>query len=76
MLCPIDNCDKSVPSDKVMCGRHWKTVPRELQRAVYRTWNARLKRRDVCAIDEHEKAKTAAIDVATAAERERTSVTR
>lgn len=34
--CPIDRCVKTnVPDHLLMCGRHWKMVPGELQRAVY-----------------------------------------
>lgn len=75
MHCPIDNCDKNVPTDHVMCGRHWKTVPRELQRAVYAAWGSLLKRagrpdwKDAAA--EHARVKGEAIEAAQAAERKR-----
>jgi hypothetical protein len=30
-------CPTPVPDDQLLCGWHWRFVPRDLQRAVYRT---------------------------------------
>lgn len=75
MHCPIDNCDKHTPADKVMCGRHWKTVSRGTQREVYREWARRL-RGDDGAREAHTAAKDRAIAEANAAEAQRTAVQR
>lgn len=31
-------CERQVPAGKLMCLMHWKLVPHEQQRAVYRGW--------------------------------------
>lgn len=34
-LCHARGCDTAVPPKLLMCGRHWRLVPKALQRAVY-----------------------------------------
>lgn len=36
--CHAKNCTKVVPPSKLMCLKHWRMVPRELQRAVWATY--------------------------------------
>lgn len=36
--CPIAGCSKRVPYHMLMCGRHWRLVPADLQRRLYRAW--------------------------------------
>lgn len=33
-LCPARRCPREVPDHLLMCGIHWRLVPRALQRAV------------------------------------------
>ena len=33
--CHARGCDRAVPPELLMCGRHWRMVPRILQRAVW-----------------------------------------
>ena len=33
-LCPAKRCPREVPDHLLMCGIHWRIVPRPLQRAV------------------------------------------
>jgi hypothetical protein len=33
--CPTRRCPREVPDHLLMCGIHWRLVPRPLQRAVY-----------------------------------------
>ena len=37
--CPVDNCDKQIPSHILMCSPHWQQVPPSLQRQVYAHWH-------------------------------------
>lgn len=36
--CPISSCTSNARSGQLMCPRHWRQVPRELNRQVYATW--------------------------------------
>lgn len=48
--CPVnlpEPCEAQVPDTMLMCARHWRQVPRDLQRAVYRAWRARQAELDV-----------------------------
>lgn len=36
--CPVARCSTTVPDHLLMCGPHWRSVPLELQRAVYRAY--------------------------------------
>lgn len=38
--CPAEGCSRSVRAGHLMCLIHWRGVPVELQRAVWRTWRA------------------------------------
>jgi hypothetical protein len=33
-LCPTRRCPREVPDHLLMCGIHWRQVPRSMQRAV------------------------------------------
>lgn len=37
-LCPVPGGDREVPSDQLMCARHWYTVPKPLRAALWRAW--------------------------------------
>ena len=55
--CPILRCPTMVAHDRLMCAKHWRMVPQPLQRAVLRTWRARLRRRgDQVALRAHLQA--------------------
>lgn len=36
--CAIPQCHKLIEEALLMCPRHWRQVPRELQNKVWRTW--------------------------------------
>lgn len=36
--CPALGCTASLPRAKLLCGRHWRLVPRELQQQVNGLW--------------------------------------
>jgi hypothetical protein len=36
--CPIDGCNRRVLDHRLMCGPHWRGVPADLQRRLYRAW--------------------------------------
>jgi hypothetical protein len=36
--CPANGCNAQVPYRMLMCGSHWKLVPRAIQDAVYREY--------------------------------------
>ncbi len=38
--CIADDCSRMVPHGMAMCGRHWRLVPSDIQRAVYREFAA------------------------------------
>lgn len=41
--CPVKECTHDgLPQHILMCSRHWRLVPRALQREVYRAWNKGL----------------------------------
>lgn len=37
--CPIDGCKEVRPNHLLMCGDHWRCVPKSTQRAIYAAWN-------------------------------------
>jgi endonuclease I len=49
-LCPIDRCNHSLPQHLLMCSRHWRLVPRQLQQKVYAAWNRGEPRQNYVAI--------------------------
>lgn len=55
--CPVERCTERVAQHQLMCRRHWKMVPRNLQSPVYATW------RDGAGYgtEEHDAAMKAAI---------------
>lgn len=63
LKCPIAGCPRERGAAMLMCGPHWRKVPRNLQRAVYATWKNRLSRPgNKEFIAAHEDAKRAAIE--------------
>lgn len=34
--CHVPDCGVTVPRRMLMCARHWKRVPKEIQRAIWR----------------------------------------
>jgi len=38
-VCPINGCQRQVPDHHLMCPRHWRTVPADVQRRLYRAWD-------------------------------------
>lgn len=62
-MCDVSGCSAVVPSHLLLCGKHWRLVPKPLQREVYRTWGRRQREpRNPEAKAEHEAAKRAAIE--------------
>lgn len=39
--CPVEPCTRRVPDTMLMCARHWRMVPKAIQRRVWATWHAR-----------------------------------
>lgn len=62
LACPV-GCGRSRRrAAELLCPICWRKVPKPLQRAVYRAWDARQKSpRDEGRIAAHEAAKAAAI---------------
>lgn len=36
--CPISGCDNEVARDQLVCLTHWRMVPKQLGRDLYRAW--------------------------------------
>lgn len=62
--CPVDACPRRVPDHQLMCARHWRLVPPDLQRRLYRAWD----RGAGAGTDAHADAMAAAIHAAEVAE--------
>lgn len=60
--CPIAGCGLDIPMNVVMCGKHWRMVPRSTQQAVYRAWGSRRKHGTDSTIAQHEATKRLAIE--------------
>ena len=61
MMCPACG-EKPLKIGHVMCFRCWRLTPMDLQAAVWAAWGARQANpKDEAAIEEHERAKDAAI---------------
>jgi hypothetical protein len=68
-MCPACG-EKPLKIGHVMCFRCWKLVPMDLQAAVYAAWAARQENPDdESAVQEHERAKDAAIQASIARRR-------
>ena len=39
--CVMDTCQDLVPKHLLMCGLHWKMVPRDIQEEIYQTYKLR-----------------------------------
>lgn len=66
--CPGPSCTEQVPSDMLMCRRHWFQVPKDLRQEVLSAWRERLRALEGtqdgtydAAVDRHKHAKAAAI---------------
>lgn len=58
--CPIEGCERRVPDYQLMCPRHWRAVPVDIQRLLYRAWDRGRGR----GTEEHIEAMDAAIHAA------------
>lgn len=38
--CPITRCPRTVRPGHLMCGVHWRQVPREIQTLVWSSWRS------------------------------------
>jgi hypothetical protein len=71
-LCPVEGCGVPLRAGMLLCLRHWRRVPRQLQGEVWSTWKAVLAslRKPVAErADEHVAygfARQAAIDAVNA----------
>lgn len=62
--CPIPGCLKVVPSsDILMCLKHWRKVPEEIRKRVWRTWRRGPP-------EQYLEARKAAIDAASASDKQ------
>lgn len=64
---PCAVCTTQVLRGQLMCLKHWKLVPPEQQRAVYRTWRALSQAKSAIRTLERRKDYLAARDAAVAA---------
>lgn len=39
--CPASRCPRAVRDEYLMCGEHWRKVPREIQHKVWRAYQPR-----------------------------------
>ena len=70
-VCHVYGCDVPVPPRMLMCRPHWAQVPREMQDAVYSTFNPQqCKRRGPIPTREWLKAARAALTHVEQAERQ------
>lgn len=37
--CPVEGCNIRTPHHILMCSKHWRMVPPDLQRQVFAAWN-------------------------------------
>jgi hypothetical protein len=63
--CPVGDCKRRVPAHQLMCARHWRLVPRDIQRVVYRAW----RRGRGAGTAAHQEAMAAAITAVEEGER-------
>jgi hypothetical protein len=72
-ICPMAGCPDAVSKGKLLCRRHWWTVPEELCRAAHRGWRscrAALYKRDLplaerlAAVEAYREASGRAIGAA------------
>lgn len=38
--CALSSCDRAIPLDHLMCGRHWRLVPSREQQILWRAYLA------------------------------------
>lgn len=57
--CPIDGCPNRHQTNRLMCRRHWFTVPLELRDEVWRAW-----REEGVSSERYREARDAAIAAA------------
>lgn len=73
--CHAKGCPKNIPPKLLMCLRHWRMVPRELQRAVWATYRPGQEV-DKRPSEDYLKAARAAIDAVAAKETAQTAISR
>ncbi len=61
-LCHAKRCPVPVPRNALMCLRHWRMVPKNLQRDVWRVYLPGQEQGTAPVTDEYLKAARAAID--------------
>ena len=57
--CHADGCTTIVPTQMLMCRRHWRMVPPQIQRSVYQSWAVQQHTSE--PVERYVKARTAAI---------------
>jgi len=62
-VCPVAGCDAQVVHGRLLCLRHWRRVPRPIQRRVWRWWR-KLRCGELRARRLHDAACEAAIRAA------------
>ena len=60
-FCHATGCNKPVPSKLLMCLRHWRMVPRDIQRSVWRHYRPGQEI-DKCPTHEYLEVMKQAID--------------
>ncbi len=68
--CYAEGCEVEVPPRMLMCLRHWRMVPRDLQDAIWRTYRPGQEI-DKCPSEEYMVAQRRAIAAFSALEGER-----
>jgi hypothetical protein len=60
--CHATGCTKQVPPAYLMCGKHWKMVPADIQRRIWQHYQAGQERGDARPTEEYFEAFHAAIN--------------
>ncbi|NEQ26709.1 MAG: hypothetical protein F6K28_48315 [Microcoleus sp. SIO2G3] len=58
--CHAEGCEALVPTHLLMCHRHWRMVPPQIQSAVYLGW--RVQKNQLQPVEGYVKARSAAIE--------------
>lgn len=70
--CPIPGCTASAQPGELLCTPHWRQVPEDLKKQVWRTWSwfvhARTVQKRTAALGPYREARKAAIDAVTKVE--------
>lgn len=62
--CPCAGCGREIPSGLLMCGPHWRMVPKPHQDAVWAAWRAAQGIADAPQADDRWLKYRAAVDLA------------